>query len=83
MIEKGISCAVVEDSSAQKENQMFPSFVSTASSGDSRYPVQVGDKAPDFEAPAYQQGKFFQVRLSDYIGKWVMLHFYPGDFTFV
>ncbi|MBW1729566.1 MAG: redoxin domain-containing protein [Deltaproteobacteria bacterium] len=45
--------------------------------------VKVGHKAPDFEAPAYQDGKFGQIRLSDYLGKWVVLCFYPGDFTFV
>ena len=45
--------------------------------------VRVGQKAPDFEAPAYQDGQFGQVKLSDYMGKWVVLCFYPGDFTFV
>ncbi|MBW2065095.1 MAG: redoxin domain-containing protein [Deltaproteobacteria bacterium] len=45
--------------------------------------VKVGHKAPNFEAPAYQDGKFGQVKLSDYLGKWVVLCFYPGDFTFV
>jgi hypothetical protein len=45
--------------------------------------VRVGQKAPDFEAPAYQGGAFGQVKLSDYQGKWVVLCFYPGDFTFV
>ncbi len=45
--------------------------------------VRVGQKAPDFEAPAYQDGKFGQVKLSDYLGKWVCVCFYPGDFTFV
>jgi hypothetical protein len=45
--------------------------------------VRVGNKAPDFEAPAYQNGQFGQVKLSDYLGKWVVLCFYPGDFTFV
>lgn len=45
--------------------------------------ARVGGKAPDFEAPAYQNGKFGQVKLSDYLGKWVVLCFYPGDFTFV
>ncbi len=43
----------------------------------------VGGKAPDFEAPAYHQGQFTTVKLSDYLGKWVLLCFYPGDFTFV
>jgi len=45
--------------------------------------IQVGRKAPDFTAPGYQQGKFINVKLSDYLGKWVVLCFYPGDFTFV
>ena len=45
--------------------------------------VMVGQKAPDFIAPGYQQGKFINVKLSDYLGKWISLCFYPGDFTFV
>jgi len=45
--------------------------------------VTVGKKAPDFTAPAYHKGKFINVKLSDYLGKWVVLCFYPGDFTFV
>jgi alkyl hydroperoxide reductase subunit AhpC len=45
--------------------------------------ARVGQKAPDFQAPAYQQGKFGVVKLSDYLGKWVLVCFYPGDFTFV
>jgi peroxiredoxin (alkyl hydroperoxide reductase subunit C) len=45
--------------------------------------AKVGTKAPDFEAPAYHKGKFTSVKLSDFLGKWVLLCFYPGDFTFV
>ena len=45
--------------------------------------IHVGEKVPDFVAPGYQQGKFINVKLSDYLGKWVLLCFYPGDFTFV
>lgn len=45
--------------------------------------VEVGKKAPDFTAPAYLKGKFVSVNLSEYLGKWVLLCFYPGDFTFV
>jgi len=45
--------------------------------------IQVGKKAPDFTAPGYQKGKFINIKLSDYLGKWVLLCFYPGDFTFV
>jgi peroxiredoxin (alkyl hydroperoxide reductase subunit C) len=45
--------------------------------------IKVGQKAPDFSAPAYFKGKFVNVNLSEYLGKWVVLCFYPGDFTFV
>ncbi len=45
--------------------------------------VHVGEKVPNFVAPGYQQGKFMNIQLSDYLGKWVILCFYPGDFTFV
>ena len=45
--------------------------------------AQVGRPAPDFEAHAYTNGGFRPIRLSDYIGKWVVICFYPGDFTFV
>ena len=45
--------------------------------------LKVGKPAPTFEAPAFHEGKFINVNLEDYKGKWVVLCFYPGDFTFV
>ncbi len=46
--------------------------------------IHVGHQAPDFAAPGYSKGTFVtNVKLSDYLGKWVVLCFYPGDFTFV
>ena len=46
--------------------------------------ARVGKEAIDFEANAFVEGKGFkQVKLSDYKGKWIVLCFYPGDFTFV
>ncbi len=45
--------------------------------------ARVGQKAPDFQAPAYYRGGFTNITLSSFIGKWVLLCFYPGDFTFV
>ncbi len=46
--------------------------------------ARVGREAPDFEANGYFVGEGFkQLRLSDYKGKWIVLCFYPGDFTFV
>jgi len=66
-----------------------PAPIGQAASGSSpkqevsQMSVRVGQKAPDFTAPAYYKGSFTKVTLSEYIGKWVMLCFYPGDFTFV
>ena len=45
--------------------------------------ILIGRKAPDFTAPAYHHGKFVNLQLSEYFGKWILLCFYPGDFTFV
>jgi len=45
--------------------------------------ARVGKPAPDFEAMGYYKGDFVKVKLSDYRGKWVVLCFYPADFTFV
>jgi peroxiredoxin 3 len=44
----------------------------------------VQKKAPDFSAKAVMaDGSFKDIKLSDYKGKWVVLYFYPLDFTFV
>lgn len=45
--------------------------------------ARVGKAAPDFETSAYINGGFKNIKLSDYKGKWLILCFYPGDFTFV
>lgn len=45
--------------------------------------ILVGKPAPTFIAPAYYKGEFTEINLEDYRGKWVMLCFYPGDYTFV
>jgi hypothetical protein len=46
--------------------------------------AKVGKEAPDFEATAFVANEGFKpVKLSDYKGKWVVVCFYPGDFTFV
>ncbi|KAI3688040.1 hypothetical protein L1987_81746 [Smallanthus sonchifolius] len=47
-------------------------------------PPLVGNQAPDFEAEAVFDQEFINVKLSEYIGKkYVILFFYPLDFTFV
>ena len=46
--------------------------------------ARVGQQALDFEATAFVRGVGFQpIKLSDYKGQWIVLCFYPGDFTFV
>lgn len=45
--------------------------------------IKVGQPAPEFTAPGFHNGKFANFSLSEYKGKWVLLCFYPGDFTFV
>jgi hypothetical protein len=70
---------------------ILPSTESTGPGGGTA-PVQevhkmlarVGKEAIDFEANAYVEGVGFQpIKLSDYKGKWIVICFYPGDFTFV
>lgn len=43
----------------------------------------VSHPAPGFELEGYFKGQFEKYKLSDYKGKWVILLFYPLDFTFV
>ena len=45
--------------------------------------AKINEGAPDFEAEVYQNEQIKRVRLSDYHGKWVVLFFYPADFTFI
>jgi len=43
--------------------------------------VQVNSPAPEFELSGVVGKEFREVKLSDYRGKWVVLFFYPLDFT--
>jgi len=45
--------------------------------------VRIGKETPDFTAEAYHQGTVAQIRLSDFRGQWVLLFFYPADFSSV
>ena len=45
--------------------------------------LRVGQVAPDFTATAVVDQEFKTIKLSDYRGKYVVLFFYPLDFTFV
>ncbi len=45
--------------------------------------VKIGQKAPEFSLDAYHNGEFKKISLADFYGKWVVLFFYPRDFTFI
>ncbi|HYK40217.1 MAG TPA: redoxin domain-containing protein [Candidatus Eremiobacteraceae bacterium] len=45
--------------------------------------LSVGHKLTDFECDAYHDGQVKKIRLSSFEGKWLVLLFYPGDFTFI
>lgn len=47
------------------------------------YPPTIGQVIADREIDIYQGEQFKKVKLSDYRGKWLVLFFYPADFTFV
>ncbi len=83
MSEKAISCV-----QSAKGPLVSPKLPTTGASQPIEKEVKmalarVGKEAPDFEASAYVDGGFKNVKLSDYKGQWVVLCFYPGDFTFV
>ncbi|MFA6424338.1 MAG: redoxin domain-containing protein [Candidatus Magasanikbacteria bacterium] len=44
---------------------------------------KIGSPIADFELNSFQNGKIGKVKLPDYRGKWLVLFFYPADFTFV
>lgn len=45
--------------------------------------VKINQKVADFKLEAYQNEEIKTVNLADYRGKWVIVMFYPADFTFI
>jgi NADH-dependent peroxiredoxin subunit C len=45
--------------------------------------VKVGEKIPNMSLKAYHNNNIIDITLKDYEGKWLILFFYPADFTFV
>lgn len=45
--------------------------------------LQIGDSAPEFYAKGILDSKIADYSLSAYRGKWLVLFFYPADFTFI
>jgi hypothetical protein len=45
--------------------------------------LSIGIKAPDFTLKGVSRGKVSDYSRQDYKGKWLVLFFYPADFTFI
>lgn len=45
--------------------------------------VEIGQQAPEFKGTAYINGEFKEISLEKFKGKYLVLFFYPLDFTFV
>ena len=45
--------------------------------------VKIGEKVSDFAAEVYLNDETKKIKISDYKGKWVVIIFYPADFTFI
>jgi hypothetical protein len=78
-----VGCARPTGASVTAQQSETKTVSTTAKEQVKMVQARVGKPAPDFQAPSYYQGKFSSVKLSDYLGKWVLVCFYPGDFTFV
>ncbi len=46
-------------------------------------PLSVGDTVPNFDFQAFQNEEIQKMSIDDFRGKWLVLFFYPADFTFV
>ncbi len=78
MSDESLSCVEPVES-----DQVPVAETDTEKGRESMATARVGKEAPGFTAQAYIAGAFEPVSLSDFAGKWVVLCFYPGDFTFV
>lgn len=46
-------------------------------------PISIGDTIPDFELEAFHNEEVKKIKLRSYKGPWLILFFYPSDFTFI
>lgn len=77
-----VGCARVTGA-VKGQSDVSTSELRSAEHKEAAMTILVGKKAPDFTAPSYYRGGFAPVSLSDFAGKWAVVCFYPGDFTFV
>jgi len=83
MAEQKESCVQPAKGPFRAESSVAPQGDGREQKEETRMIARVGKPAPDFELSAFINGGFKNIRLSDYKGKWIVLCFYPGDFTFV
>lgn len=50
---------------------------------DCTHPMRIGDTIPDLSFSAFHKNEEIEMKTSDFKGKWLILFFYPADFTFV
>jgi peroxiredoxin (alkyl hydroperoxide reductase subunit C) len=74
---------MVDGTKAQKHNKRNRYAFYTTFFRSKKIMAIVGQAAPDFSMEAVDAGSFKTVKLEDYRGKWLVLFFYPLDFTFV
>ncbi len=82
MSEKPISC-VSNNPNPLREKARDEGQLQSIDKEENKMVAKVGGQAPEFQATAYLDGSFKDVKLSDFKGQWTVLCFYPGDFTFV
>lgn len=80
MSDKGFGCSA--NISSDIETEEIAALQDKKLKGEKQM-LKVGKPVPDFTLQGYHKGEFKNFNLSDYRGKWVLLCFYPGDFTFV
>ena len=62
---------------------LFRHTLHTTLTGEQTMSIQVASPAPSFKTQALVGKEFKTISSSDYAGKWVLLMFYPMDFTFI
>ena len=45
--------------------------------------ISIGQTIPEMQLEAYQNEDIRKINLSDYRGKWLVMLFYPADFTYI
>lgn len=79
----GVSCSRKIPKNNSNDDLKLDGKLQENQKGEQIKMIKVGKPAPNFTASAFYKGEFTEVSLEDYKGKWVLLCFYPGDFTFV